>query len=236
MNPIRMTDEKPPAAGAGDCDAITAPLCGGARQILDAARRLFAEHSYEGVSVHDIAAAAGVSKANVFHHFTSKEALYLTTLREAALQTAAEVESLVAGPGDHAGKLRALAGLILDKMLQDPQQTRLLLRELLEHGTERGRELAQQVFERNFQAEVSLFRQAQHCGAFRGDVDPVIGWLAMIAANMTFFLCRDVLRHNPDFNYADKPEAFLSAVCDVLLHGLAAPASAAPGRSREPVS
>lgn len=224
----------PAAPGITEPAAGAVPACSAARQILATAGRLFAERGYEGTSVHDIASAAGVSKAAVFHHFASKQALYLAALRDAAVQTAAEIESLVTTPGRDGRKLGALMELILAKMLQNPQHTRLVFRELLEHGTERGRALAQQVFERNFSAEVALFEQGRRSGAFRQDVDPVIGWLTMIAANVTFFLCRDVLRHNPAFEYADRPQEFVNAVCDLLLHGLvpadAAPANSAAGR------
>ena len=48
-----------------------------AQTILLAARRLFAERGFDGVSINDVAAAAGVSKANVFHHFGSKPKLHL---------------------------------------------------------------------------------------------------------------------------------------------------------------
>ncbi len=48
----------------------------GARRIETAARRLFANGGYAGTSMAEIAAAAGVSKATVFHHYRSKRALY----------------------------------------------------------------------------------------------------------------------------------------------------------------
>ena len=43
--------------------------------ILQAAERLFGEKGYRGVSIDEIATAAGVSKGLVFYHFTSKKAL-----------------------------------------------------------------------------------------------------------------------------------------------------------------
>jgi len=48
----------------------------GARRIENAARRLFGNQGYAGTSMAEIAAAAGVSKATVFHHYRSKRALY----------------------------------------------------------------------------------------------------------------------------------------------------------------
>lgn len=45
--------------------------------ILEAARRLFIEKNYAGVTITDIATAADVSKGALYHHFSSKEAIYL---------------------------------------------------------------------------------------------------------------------------------------------------------------
>lgn len=45
-------------------------------RLLAQALRLFARRGIDGVSIADLAEAAGVSKSNVLHHFRSKEALY----------------------------------------------------------------------------------------------------------------------------------------------------------------
>jgi AcrR family transcriptional regulator len=45
-------------------------------QLLEVGRRLFAEKGFEGTSVEEIAATAGVSKPVVYEHFGGKEGLY----------------------------------------------------------------------------------------------------------------------------------------------------------------
>lgn len=45
--------------------------------ILDAAKALFLEHGFEGVSMDQIAARAGVSKLTVYSHFGDKDALFI---------------------------------------------------------------------------------------------------------------------------------------------------------------
>ena len=45
-------------------------------QLLDIGRTLFAEQGFEGTSVEEIAAKAGVSKPVVYEHFGGKEGLY----------------------------------------------------------------------------------------------------------------------------------------------------------------
>lgn len=54
--------------------------------ILDAGERLFAERGYEGTSLHDIAAAAGLSRGTPSYFFGSKEQLYVEVLDHAFAQ------------------------------------------------------------------------------------------------------------------------------------------------------
>jgi AcrR family transcriptional regulator len=46
------------------------------QQLLEIGRRLFAERGFEGTSIEEIAAQAGVSKPVVYEHFGGKEGLY----------------------------------------------------------------------------------------------------------------------------------------------------------------
>jgi len=48
--------------------------------ILDAAQSMFLEHGFEGVSMDQIAARAGVSKLTVYSHFGDKEALFIAAV------------------------------------------------------------------------------------------------------------------------------------------------------------
>lgn len=49
-------------------------------RILEAALRLFSQSGYEAASVDDICAAAGVSKGAFYHHFPTKQAVFLQLL------------------------------------------------------------------------------------------------------------------------------------------------------------
>lgn len=48
--------------------------------ILDAARALFTEKQYADVSLREITEVAGVTKGALYHHFATKEELYLQTI------------------------------------------------------------------------------------------------------------------------------------------------------------
>lgn len=49
--------------------------------ILEAAKRMFTQHGFDGASMDQIAAAAGVSKLTVYSHFGDKEALFAAAVR-----------------------------------------------------------------------------------------------------------------------------------------------------------
>src|SRR3954453_23339019 len=55
-------------------------------QILDAASALFAERSYDEVSVEDIARAAGVARGLVHHYFGGRKEVYIALLERLGSQ------------------------------------------------------------------------------------------------------------------------------------------------------
>ncbi|HET6631443.1 MAG TPA: helix-turn-helix domain-containing protein [Rhodanobacteraceae bacterium] len=99
-------------------------------RIVAVAQRLFAQHGFDGVSINDIAAAAGVSKANVFHHAASKAELYDRVLQEACAVFTEGYERLAALPGDFRQRLVALIEWHARHLREQPQAARLVLREL----------------------------------------------------------------------------------------------------------
>ena len=51
-------------------------------QILDGARRAFAEHGYEGATVAKLEEATGLSRGAIFHYFENKNALFVELAME----------------------------------------------------------------------------------------------------------------------------------------------------------
>jgi AcrR family transcriptional regulator len=54
------------------------------REVLDTAARLFHERGYQGTTMDEIAAAVGLTKGSLYHHFASKTEILTAIYEEAA--------------------------------------------------------------------------------------------------------------------------------------------------------
>jgi TetR/AcrR family transcriptional regulator len=118
--------------------------------ILAAAERFFADHGYEGASLNDIAAEAGLSRGTPSYFFGSKEQLYGEVIertfaaREAATRAAFEPVHAWASGGGGLGELRAAliaaAEGYMAFLTKRPSFVKLVMREELAGGRSMRRE------------------------------------------------------------------------------------------------
>lgn len=54
-------------------------------KLIELGIQLFSAHSYEDISIDDVAAAAGISKGLLYHYFRSKQKFYVETIRAGSL-------------------------------------------------------------------------------------------------------------------------------------------------------
>jgi AcrR family transcriptional regulator len=73
-------------------------------ELIAAALELFSEHDVDEVSIDDIAAAAGASRALVYHYFGGKQEIYVAAIKTAAAQLEEAVQ-----PADDGRSLDELA-------------------------------------------------------------------------------------------------------------------------------
>ncbi|RLA30415.1 MAG: TetR/AcrR family transcriptional regulator [Gammaproteobacteria bacterium] len=193
-------------------------LSDGARMILEVAKQLFAEQSFDGVSINQIAKQAGVSKANVFHHFVSKDELYLAVLRAACEDT---VGNLVeAHNSGNAGQdLWAFFSSHLTAMLENRASVRLILREVMESKDGREQTLAEQVFAEYFSRLVRMVSEGQSQELLRKDFDPALLAYLMFGANVFFFENHNVTAHLAEGGFARSPDRYSRDVFRLLLQG-----------------
>ncbi|MEW6648505.1 MAG: TetR/AcrR family transcriptional regulator [Pseudomonadota bacterium] len=198
----------------------------GARAILAAAEGLFASRGYDAVSMNEIARAAGVSKANVFHHFSTKRTLYLEVLRSACANDSADLlDELEQQAGPVVERLQRFVTHHLASLLRNERSARLIQREVRQSSDECAKELAEQVFGDNFLRLLHLIKAGQHQGELRQDVEPALIAVLLLAGNLFFFDARRVLRHLPETGFADDPAEFNRRAMALLLHGIQPPAA-----------
>lgn len=208
-------------------DTSTSPITSEtALRIVTAAEALFSECGFEAVSMTEIAQKSGVSKANIFHHFSSKRELYMAVLRNACRDAADHLQHLEAREGDFSERFTDYAADMLHSMLDHEPLHRLMLRELLaEKDAQLAKELAERVFGDKFARLVTILRTGQTRNELRRDFDPAMAAIALIGANVFFLQCQNVFRHFPDVQFAADPKRYTTLLTDILLHGLLPPSS-----------
>lgn len=131
------------------------------RQILDGARRCFAQHGYDRATVRRLEQTIGLSRGAIFHHFRDKDALFFELAREDAERMAevASREGLIA---------------VMREMLANPDQfdwlaTRLEIARKLRNDPAFHRGWAQRSAELSAATSDRLRRQRE-AGRLRDDV------------------------------------------------------------------
>ncbi|MEA2886626.1 MAG: hypothetical protein QOD11_986 [Bradyrhizobium sp.] len=82
--------------------------------ILSRSAALFAEHGYTGTSITMIAEACGVSKALMYHYYSSKDAVLFDLLQDHLQNLVAVVESAAQSAGKPEEKLFAISVALLE--------------------------------------------------------------------------------------------------------------------------
>src|SRR4051812_8834814 len=99
------------------------------RQLLHAARGLFARKGLSGTSIRDIAEAAQLNSSLISYYFDSKEGLYRKCIEEIAASSLEMTQKVLQPPGNEA-ELRVRLEMFLDGIFQlflDDRDTGLIL-------------------------------------------------------------------------------------------------------------
>jgi TetR/AcrR family transcriptional regulator len=106
------------------------------RQLIEAARRVFAERGFRGATTRRIATAAGVTEALIFQHFPDKDSLYAAILDEGTSEAHREawLDQIEAchGSCDDETVIRMLYEGIIALHQRDPDLMRLMVFSALE--------------------------------------------------------------------------------------------------------
>lgn len=195
----------------------------GEAAIMDSAVRLFSENGFDGVSMRQIAEAAGVSKANIYHHFQSKEALYLAIIRQSAGRLTRLIENLEEGRGNFDQRLRQFAHAHLEHVFENSMTVRLVLREAFSGDEEKSRLLVEQFVGGIIKRLIAIFKSGQEAGVLRPDLDPALCAMQLMGSDLFYFQSYGMLKHLPEARFALDRSEYSREMMDVLLNGMLVP-------------
>jgi TetR/AcrR family transcriptional regulator, transcriptional repressor of aconitase len=130
-------------------------------QILDGARRCFAEYGYEGATVVRLEQATGLSRGAIFNYFPSKEELFI----ELAVRDNVRISELWVNEG--------LEAVIREIRELDPNWLAVYLELVRRVRTDKAfRTRLEERYEELTPANRTRLREAQRTGELRDDVKP----------------------------------------------------------------
>ncbi len=138
------------------------------RQIVDCTIALVAERGAAAASLSAIAARAGISKAAVLYHFTSKDAVLDATMRHVLISYATAVGERVDAADGPVEMLVAYLRGTITYMRDHPAHVRVLVEGLVRDPDLAPGSAAQAS---RWQSVAGILEQGQEAGAFRA-IDP----------------------------------------------------------------
>jgi AcrR family transcriptional regulator len=105
------------------------------RAILATASRLFAEKGYSQTTTAEIAREAGVAEGTLYHHFGSKDGIFLTLFEETMEGFLSGIEEILAGGQTGRESLSALVRFHFGYVSRHGEQFLILLRDFPIHLT-----------------------------------------------------------------------------------------------------
>ena len=154
--------------------------------ILNKAEKLFAGSGFGSVSMTNIANACNMSKANLYHHFTSKEDLYIQILIRAQKNTQNILEKTKEITGTYIEKIEFFINEHLNQMLKDPMKYKLLAREFSDLGRSSRAMPSVGLMEQNLSQIVDLIDQAKKSKEIIETTDSRLLAYQLLSPNLTY--------------------------------------------------
>lgn len=193
-------------------------------RILAQALPLFATQGYGGVTMREIARAAGLTIGTLYHYFPSKRALYLAVLERAYGKAARHwTNEVLHGPDDPRDRLEIYLREYCAFVADNHDFVRLMKREQLEGDAEQMELQANTLFAQQYQDTVDL------CAELAPQRDPTLLAHSLIGMVLHHYEVRALRPLFPGYRPEhDEPERVAAHVLSVLTEGM--------GRRAEPAT
>jgi AcrR family transcriptional regulator len=179
--------------------------------LTDVALRVFAERGYDGASMDDVARAAGITKASIYHHVSGKEALLERGLGRALDALFAILDEPVSRDGRAIDRLRHIVARAAATTLNLLPELTVLFRIHGASKSERDAVERRRTFDR---VVTGIIAEAQRDGDLRADVE------ARLAARLIFGMSNSVVEWYRSGSLSR--DAIAHAVVAIAFEGLTA--------------
>jgi len=188
-------------------------------RILDAAARLFVAKSYADVTINQIAEETGLTKGAVYHHFPSKEDVYLAMMQRELEEKRALFDRALHTGTSGRDRLDALVAAFLDFSPVKRDQMKLVRRDVNIFG-EPSRTRLIRAYQRALPEQVERVLQDGITAGELRKADPrLLSWQFVS-------LVEEILNRYAHDRFKDN-QARRTYILDLFFHGAAAPGETA---------
>ncbi len=138
---------------------------GTADTLVQAARKLFAAHGFDGTSVRAITTEAGTNLGAITYHFGSKQALYEAVIATCIGPSQARLRAAAEEPGEPLDRIEAAVRAFFAFLYENPDLPQLMMQQLA--SSRPIPEAALQTMRGNIETFASLIHEGQAGGSIR---------------------------------------------------------------------
>ncbi len=135
-------------------------------KLLNAAKQLFAARGFSAASLSEIAAAAGLRKSSLYHHFATKEALYIAVLEKLSGDIRDLFIAVQQEAGSYSQRLEQVTNRVFDYLENNVEAAQILARDMLNEGPFM-RQQGRQAFRETLTLGAAFLEEGMNAGEFR---------------------------------------------------------------------